>query len=597
MVHIETVDLSQLGVTLPSDRVGMVIAQPYLALTPAEPYQCTAEAKPRLLAAITDALAVANAARHGSPKTHFTVFPEYSIPGLDGIALVERTLRAADSPTGTVVIGGTDALSRPGLETLIAEPGTHLNTIHNSLDRVGQNDWINCGVTWVKGADGSVQRWLQPKLFPAWLEQDVACQNMFRGNSVFMFKGPLDNGTQYRFCSLLCFDWVATLDQQKAWRWVLDDLRQQATHAQAELSLSWFFVIQCNPRPSHDSFLTEVTGFFDQTDFPNVRRDRACLVFANSAGKSTPGRTDLYGGTSLVFSRQTLFKEPTCSPTFSNGGQRFRSSTLLAAYHDTFFRERGACIHSFSQINPNSLNAGAAGRTIALHNAFVFPLAGPADPRAPGTEVPACVKWLNDELDSLPSLSANYHAAPLAMHADAAHQLTTAALRALPALSAKHAVKLAAQESTAQHEDEWDATESEAVWHLVHTLDILDVGFPHPTVGAVPAHATVLINNKTVDLLVIRGASHEECIDYSKTFLPNPQRQVLLISRDRDNTPWRQRFGSFLQPKTPQLGQESNITDPASGSLHLGYQNLLEIFRKATTAAAIQGGIGAALAA
>ena len=33
MVHIETVDLSSRNVTLPSDRVGMVIVQPYLSLT------------------------------------------------------------------------------------------------------------------------------------------------------------------------------------------------------------------------------------------------------------------------------------------------------------------------------------------------------------------------------------------------------------------------------------------------------------------------------------------------------------------------------------------------------------------------------------
>jgi hypothetical protein len=33
MVHVETVDLSARGVEFPSDRVGMVIVQPYLSLT------------------------------------------------------------------------------------------------------------------------------------------------------------------------------------------------------------------------------------------------------------------------------------------------------------------------------------------------------------------------------------------------------------------------------------------------------------------------------------------------------------------------------------------------------------------------------------
>src|SRR5712692_5680657 len=99
-----------------------------------------------------------------------------------------------------------------------------------------------------------------------------------------------------------------------------------------------------------------------------------CLVFANSAGKSVAGQTDQYGNTSLIFSRQTLFADPKCYATFCNGGSRLRSSTLLSAYRDILFRERGACIHSFSQVNPNSLNAGAAGKTIAVQRAFVFPL-------------------------------------------------------------------------------------------------------------------------------------------------------------------------------------------------------------------------------
>jgi hypothetical protein len=597
MLNVETIDLSSRGVTLPSERIGMVIAQPFLSLTETEPYRCTPATKTQQMQVLRDTLKVALDARHGEPKTHFTVFPEYSIPGPDGIALVETSLRAAEWPTGTVVIGGTDALSKDEMAALAGEPGTHLNKVNNDLDRIGANEWVNCGITWVKAQDGTVERWLQPKLFPAWPEQDVPYQGMYRGNSVFTFNGPFDNGTQYRFCSLVCFDWVATLNSQKPWRWVMDDLRQQATQAKAEFSLSWLFVIQCNRKPSADSFLTEVTGFFDQTAFPNVRRDRACLVFANSAGKPVPGRTELYGGSSLVFSGQTLFAKPTCNPTFSNGGFRFRSSTLLSAYHDVFFRERGACIHSFCQINPNSLNAGAAGKTIALNHAFVFPLNGVIDPRAPGADVPACIKWLNDELDDLPSLAQSYKTAPLANHVNLAHQVTTDGLRALQAHSAEHAVKLATQESSAKHEDEWGESESKAVRHLVETLDILGVGFPTPTIGTIPSHATVTINNKTVDILVVRGASHEGCVEYSKKFLPTPQRQVLLVSRDRDNTRWRQRFGTFLEPKSPTLGQEPKITDPGSGSLHLGYQNLLEVFRGSTTPAAIEGGIRAELAA
>lgn len=598
MVHVETVDLSPRGITFPSDRVGMVIAQPYLSLTSAEPYQCTPVAKPQQLAVITDTLRVARVARHGATKTHFTVFPEYCLPGLDGVAMVDSALRADDWPTGTIVIGGTDGLSKPDFVTLVEAPGTYLDAIHNDLNGIAATQWINCGITWVKGSNGTVERWLQPKVFPAWPEQNVPSHHMFRGNSVFSFKGLLTNGAHFRFSSIVCFDWIATVDGHKVWWWVMEDLRRQASQAQADLSLSWFFVIQCNQKPSDDTFLTEVNEFFDQTTLPNVRRERACLVLANSAGKSTPGRSALYGSTSLVFSGQTLFGKPTkCPPTFSNGSARLRSSTLLSPYYDVLFRERGACIHSFTQVNPGSLTAGPAGRRIAVENAFVFPLAGATDPRAPSDVVPACIKWLNDELDDVPSLSADYPAKPLAIVVDTTHRKIIADLRLISPQSAENTVKLAAQESKSIHPDEWTDTEADALKHLVHTLDIIGLGFSQVTVGADPAHAAVVMNNQTVDLLAIRGVSHEECIKHSRDFLPLPRRKVLLISRDPDNNPCRRRLGSFLKPESTRLGQELNITDPASGSLHLGYRKLLDIFLESTTSAAVQVAINDELVA
>jgi hypothetical protein len=596
VVHIETVDLSTRNVTLPSDRVGMVIVQPHLSLTAVEPYRCTPQAKQQQLTTVSETLNVSRAARHGAPKTHFTIFPEYSIPCPEGLALVEAALQAPEWPNGTIVIGGTDALSRLEFAALANTPGTHLDLNYNSLDRVANSEWINCGITWVKAGDGTVERWLQPKLAPAWPELNVHYQHMFRGKSVFTFRGSFDNQTKYRFSSLVCFDWIATVDNKKIWQWVLEDLQGQAAQAQAELSLSWLFVVQSNAKPSHDTFLTEVSRFFDQNTVPSVRRDRACLLFANGAGNCKPGKADNYGSTSLVFPPQTLFTQPDCSPTFSNGGPRVRSSTLLSAYRDFVFRERGPCIHSFLQVNPNSLNAGAAGRAIAVENAFVFPLGGMIDRRVPSESVAACIKWLNDELDDLPSLSVTYPHVPLATPTNATHQQTVAALRQISPQSAAHAVKLAAQESKAKHADDWDQTESHALEHLVHTLDIVCLGSSPPTVGEDSAHASVVMNSQAVDLLAIRGESHEDCLKYCQGLLPPPRRQTLLVSRDPDNNPWLRRFGSFLQPESPHLGQERNITDPASGLLHLGYRNLLNIFQQTATVAAVPGAIDAELA-
>jgi DNA invertase Pin-like site-specific DNA recombinase len=139
------------------------------------------------------------------------------------------------------------------------------------------------GITWIKTADGAIERWLQPKLNPAWDELNIANLAMFRGASVFSFRGPLDNQTYYRFTSLICFDWISEVEGHLAWRWPLEDLNDQAQAAAAEIPLSWFFVIQHNPAPSHPTFLMQASSFFDQRILPSVRRDRSCVVFANTA--------------------------------------------------------------------------------------------------------------------------------------------------------------------------------------------------------------------------------------------------------------------------------------------------------------------------
>lgn len=577
----------------------MVVAQPYVptsALTPAEPYQFTVHTRPPQLAVIDRTLAVARGRYHGLDRTHFTVLPEYSIPGLEGIALIDGALQAADWPTQTVLLGGTDALTQNQYRELIQAEGTTVDASCNGADAVGPARWVNCAITWVKDAQGIVRRWVQPKLHPAWLELDVSHQHMFCGRSVFVFRGQLGNGVPFRFCSLVCFDWITLIENRTPCQWVL-----QALHAEAnghQLPMSWVFVIQNNQKPSHDTFLSGVAPFFDQTIFPNALRDRACLVFANTAGLGRPGRSTEFGTTSLVLSPQSLFKQPTCAPTFSTGGARFRDgSNLLAPYKDVVFRERGACIHSFTQVNAGSIVAGPAGRTIAVDQAHVFSTTGVAEPRAPGGEVPASVKWLNDELDAVPSLSAGHPGVHLAAQSDGAQQLMVSALRSCDSHSATQAVTLAAQGSVATDADHWQNLETEALHHLVHTLAIVGVALPGAVVGPDQSHAAVSVNGQSVHLLAVRGESHEKCVEHSKASIQYPRRQILLVSRDPDNTAWQARFGSFLETERFPFGGDRRITDASGVSTHIGYQNLLTTFRTSVTVADLQARINAELAA
>jgi hypothetical protein len=597
MVHVEAVDLGARGVSFPSDRVGMVVAQPYVPdalLTTVEPFKLTAEAAARQLPIVQRTLNVSQERHHGLDKTHFTVFPEYTIPGLAGIQHIDGVLSGADWPTGSVVLGGCDALTSAEYSQLLANPRTHV-AAPNAFHNVQPNQWVNCAIIWIK-SDTALERWVQPKLHPAWEEMDTLHQQMFPGCSVFLFHGALSNGVPFRFAVLVCFDWVATIEQFRPAQWLLQALQQQANGNQ--LPLSWMFVIQRNPKPSHSTFLTAVQDFFDQTKYPNALRSNTCLLFANTAGAGSPARVTRFGGTSLVMSPQALFAKPTAAATYANGGGRFREgSTLLNGFFDVYFRERGACIHTFRQVNPGSLIAGPAGRTAPIENAAVFSILDVSEPRAPGAPVPAAIKWMNDELDAVPRVAELYPSAPLAASINDVHTGLVAELRRVDSRTAANAVHLATQGANEPSGDDWSTKEAEALELVVHALSILSLPFQNPTVDAAPAHATITIGSQQVDVLAIRGTTHEGCMTHSKRHIPSPRRHVLLVSRDRDNTLWINRFGSFLRPETVSAGTERKFTDPSNFTLHLGYHNLLSLYRQAETAAAIEAGISAELAA
>lgn len=598
-------DLASRGVTLPRERVGMVIAQPFLDLTAHEPFRCEAEAKPRILSEISRTLAIARGSHHGQDRTHFTIFPEYTVCGLEGIKLIDDAVKAGEWPRRTIVIAGTDALTKHEFQSLCAQEGTHHDAAHNSLEGIQENDWINCQIIWVKDASGIVEKWLQPKVEPAWPEQDITCATMYRGKSIFTFRGQFEGGTFYRFSSLVCFDWIGAVNGTKIWQWVINELQRQATEAQGEYSLSWFFVIESNRRPSHHTFLNEVTRFFHQNIAPAIHRSATCLVFANGAGKSAPGIAEFFGQSSLIFSPQAQFKRPKCNPTFSNGGAAFRNDGELGGFHDVLFRERGACVHSFAQINPASLEFGAAGATLPLLNPFVFSLDGTADRRTPSGPVAASVKWMNDQLDILPKLSMYHPQIPLAQVSNAIHDQTVLALRQESGQRIERGIDIANQrpipEDADEHQeivaDEWGQAQLQALEHLVHSLIIVSAGSPPPAYGNETAHAEILLNGVSLDFVAIRGNLHEDCLKYREFLLGVPRKPTLLVTRDHDNTPWLRREGSILQTEAPELGQERNITDPSSALFHLGYSNILTAFRNSQNAIDLPGAINAALTA
>jgi hypothetical protein len=603
VVQVRTVDLVPLGVVLPKDRVGMVICQPFVQLTPQEPFCCRADKKAAQLAVIEKTIRISLSNPHGLDRTHFTIFPEYSICGLEGVTKISDAINSNEWPPQTIVVGGVDGLSKAEYTSLSETAGSHVDQELNSPAQVQDFEWINCQITWVKTQAGEVQRWIQPKIEAAKPEQDGTCEQMFRGRSVYNFLGRFQDAGPFRFSSLICYDWIGHVEGTKIWKCVLDQLQQEAQQANIHFALSWFFVLQYNPGPSHNTFLAEVAPFFQQNAAPNVNRSATCLVFANRAGSPKPGEITKFGHTSLVFCPQAPFLRPKCSPTYSNGGMRFRNSEALTGYHDIFFREGGACMYSFVQVNPTDLAYGPAGGTHPVLEAKVFSADDNSDRRTPSEPVPASVKWVNDHLDSLNRLSELYPTVPVSAHSDTPHTHNVHNLRGETGRKLEHAVNLATCRLTrfdtelplALVADEWDTDQRQALEHLIHSLNIVSLGAAPAIFGQQDAHASVILNGEPVDFIAIKGTHHEDCLKHHNLMLGPPKKKTVLVTRDYNNTECSRKERSILDVAPRQMSDEPRYDDPASKLFHTGFDNLLSIFRSAALATDIPGALNAAL--
>ena len=591
MINIEFVNLTANEFSLPSRRVGMVFAQPYLpneSLTDDEPFQLTENATLQHLNVLKETLSIARSSGTDNSRTHFTVLPEYSIPGLEGVQLINDELHSADWPNGTVLIGGIDGLSRDQYEELVLDDSTNVSE-QNSPSCIDRSRWINCAIIWIKLLDGRLERWIQPKLSPAWEQANTPHIRMYEGCSIHVFKGRFENGGHFLFCTLVCFDWIACIEDRNVFEWLLKGVHDQAGDGQ--LPLNWIFVIQRNKKPSHQNFLDTIQRFFDCRKFPNAKSDNTCLVFVNTAGKSVPGQSKDFGSSSMVFSQSVPFVDPCCQPTFSKGGPKFRNGNDTLRVHrcnDVFFREGGACIHSIVQNVPELVGSGPSNRSIALKDAKVFPISGKVEARAPKEAVPAVTKWLHDELDRVDDLHPPCRPI-IKREVEKAHELTVTDFRKLSSTESEQKMKLASSSITGCADD-WAETASDGLRHLVKTLSVLRMACNATIVSARSSHAKAVLAGRQVDIVAVRGETHGDCEKHLRAQAAgNSSRHLLLISRDKENTLRPRRDGSILHWGTTSLDGDPKITEPSQ--LVMSYQDLWTVVQDADEVGDIANGI------
>lgn len=581
MVQISVVDLSRLGVHLPENSVRMVVVQPYLAdgaLTPQEPYRVAAEAKDRQLETLKTTIDVAK-----EEKADFTVIPEYSVPGLDGVEMIEERLRSKAWLPGAILIGGIDGLNKDEYASIVEAHHTCVDDA-NGKESVEDDQWVNCCITWVKSSDGRLFRWVQPKLWPAWLEQSTQHQRMFKGKSMFLFRGRRTNEEVFTFGTMICFDWIAPTSPTPAQR-ILEEAHRTAGDSQ--MPITWLFVIQHNKKPSHFEFLNRIVEFFRNQSHPNATRTDTCLIFANTAGRVDPGSCHTHGTSGLILAPRAPFQTKGGLPTFAHDGSKFRGNKggMLAGAgcSDMVLRERGECIHAFDQINPRWVQSGAAGRSYAAENAVVHTARGGVHVLAPGTGVAAAVKWVNDQLDEMPT-TMPAHGDELEKDLTSNRNSVVAALRQGNSRNLDEVVRLATPDSP-ENPDEWSGCQSDGLSHVVDSLQIAAMGAKLVSVGVDKVHGVVCWKGRCFDVMAVKGQTHKTCVNHVVTRYGRRQRRnLLLVSRDAVNTPLDRREESILRTRDPAPGAERRYIDARNPSYHVGYQNLIGILGSAQTA-------------
>lgn len=515
----------------------------------------------------------------GGSFANFTLFPEYSIPGIAGAAVIEERVASGGWPNGSVIIAGVDGLTKAEYEDLTTQLNINVSPT-NAPNSVPEGQWVNCCLVWVKDQDGHVRRWAQPKIRPAWTEMNVSYHDMFHGSTVYVFECQYTpSGYPCRFVTFVCFDWVASVANTTVCDKLLEQLNARWNGSPSPLH--WVFVIQRNEKPNHSSFLSYTQKFLTEVGrYPFVERREAVVLHVNTAATPYPSRNGPGGFSACVFSPIAQFNCTGCRPTVCMQPLTLRGSDILhrARCKDVVFREMGECIHLFKVRVPRFVTPDATDKTYPLTNAQVYSTSEVTDPRLCGGSVPAVVKWLNDSLDCVTSLATTALAGcPLQTQAEAVQPIIISEIRALDGRTAANRVNWATcgkEESRnadrQQNADLWDQLETDALEHVIHSLTSLGLASVLDVRNS-SLHGTIESDTGFIQVVAIRGETHGDCRRHYDSAIPKLTNDpVLVISQDRKNfKPTTQEYSKFYEP------------DSTHGLRFLDYQTLVSCCRDA----------------
>jgi len=570
------------NIHIPINEACIVAMQPFIRFqTPIqEPFRWSIDKVNDQLNAITRTLDLAQNG-FGGRVANFTLFPEYSIPGLAGATIIDERISDEAWANESIIIAGIHGLDKVEYSALCQQLETTVSPA-NSPDSVRDDQWVNCCITWIKDQNGRVHKWVQPKIKPAWLEVSASCQDMFCGSTVYVFKARYSNDFPCNFFTLICYDWVAAdaCPGSTVCNEVLNQLNRKWRRRPAALDL--VFVIQHNPGTNHTSFLNSTYHFLTNSiDYPFVQRKEAVVLHANTAVSIQPARGGFGAFTSCVFSPSVQLDFSSCRPTICMQPNILRGSDILLRCKDVVFREMGECTHLFKVRIPRFVVPDATDRTPPLHDAKVYALTEVDDPRLSGAAVPAALKWINDSLDCVESLAINaFEGCSLNAEAESVQPMVISKIRILDGQTAANHINWAAcslshgvESRSVKHQqnaDVWGQSEMDALEHLIHSLTSLGLIYNLEITNSL-LHGSLNSDTACVQIVAIRGETYTDCRRHYDEAIPNSGVDpVLVITRDRANLkPTLKEYSKFYE------------ADKEQGLAFLDYQSLVTFCREA----------------
>lgn len=237
-------------------------------------------------AQVRSILELVAAAEGNLRKLHFLLFPEASLPfgSLDEML----AFLAANFRSNTVTIFGVEHIQLRDYLALLrhyaADNGEALASVEDDL-AAGDIDAlpVNCCVTAVKEADGTLRVFLQAKSHPFFGEETIdPYSDLYRGKVFPLFRCV---PTGFNFMPVICLDYVYRDLYQSNITAIIERANQLFFQTRQRLDL--LCVLECNPKPEHRAFRDVVNGFYGEylAYTPGVRD--TTTVFCNSSGETS----------------------------------------------------------------------------------------------------------------------------------------------------------------------------------------------------------------------------------------------------------------------------------------------------------------------